>query len=106
MLVKIIIKNESSKAIIVNSDSNIIERINELEPYVTEGSCLKICIINTTNNDQYTYEFEYFSGSKLSPKKWLLENILYFITCEEMEEINKNSFDNIIRLMFEEYNKI
>ncbi len=53
-----------------------------------------------TTADFHTYVFEYLQGSKLSPKKWLLNNIIYSITCDETKD---NLFNEILDLLWYEY---
>ena len=54
--------------------------------------------MNTTNF--HTYVFEYLQESKLSPRKWLLNNIIYSITCNETKD---NLFNEILDSLRYEY---
>lgn len=107
MSIKIIIKNDSSKAIIISDNMpNVMDYINTLEPHTFKGSELRISIIDVRTGNFHIYDFEYLRQSKLSPRKWLLNNILYSITCDDTEENFSKSFDNICKLMLVEYNKL
>ncbi|MCJ7636032.1 MAG: hypothetical protein MUO21_00930, partial [Nitrososphaeraceae archaeon] len=73
--------------------------INDLEKLIIKGCELTVFLfdVNTTNFHQY--EFDYLSNSKLSPRKWLLNNMLYSITCVETRENMDGMFNEILGLL-------
>ena len=93
------------KITIDNNITSIVNIINEFEKEIHYESNLKVFIYDNNTTDFHSYEFEYLSSSKLSPKQWLLNNILYSITCKETKKNMEHRFDNIIILLDIEYRK-
>lgn len=59
--------------------------INNLEKNVIKGCELTVIIVDAQTGNFHQYVYEYVS--KLSPKKWLLNNISYLLTCDETKKI-------------------
>ena len=91
------------KKIAINNQTQSVELkglINELTKLITKGCELKVFILDMTTLDFHTYLFDYLQKSKLSPRKWLLNNIIYSITCNETKD---NLFNEILHLLRYEY---
>ncbi len=71
--------------------------INELTKLTIKGCELKVFILDMTTLDFHTYVFEYLQESKLSPRKWLLNNIIYSIN---ETKTNMDSFDFILKSLW------
>ena len=54
-----------------------------LVKYVNKGCSLIIFVFDNDTTDFHQYEFEYMQDSGMLPKKWLINNILYSITCKD-----------------------
>ena len=91
------------KKIAINNQTQSVELkglINELTKLITKGCELKVFILDMTTSDFHTYVFEYLQESKLSPIKWLLNNIIYSITCNEIKD---KLFNEILDSLWYEY---
>jgi hypothetical protein len=69
----------------LNSDmtnNNVNNIINGFENYVIRGCELSVLLVDNDTLDFHKYVFDYLSSSKLGPKKWLLNNIIYSIQQE------------------------
>ena len=91
------------KKIAINNQIRSVELnglINELTKLTTKGCELKVFILDMTTLDFHTYVFDYLQESKLSPRKWLLNNIIYSITCNETKD---NLFNEILDSLRYEY---
>ena len=77
--------------------------INELTKLTIKGCELKVFILDMTTSDFHTYVFEYLQESKLSPRKWLLNNIIYSLTCNKTKTNMNNLFNKILDSLWREY---
>ena len=94
------------KKIAINNQTRSVELnglINELTKLTTKGCELKVFILDMTTLDFHTYVFEYLQKSNLSPRKWLLNNIIYSITCDETKINMDNLFNEILDSLRYEY---
>ena len=95
------------KITITNKSENIIENINEIEQYTKRGCELTVFIFDPDSSNFHQYVFDYLDSSKLLPRKWLLNNILYSLTCDETKKnIEERSFNNILFKLRTEYNNL
>jgi hypothetical protein len=88
------------KKIAINNQTypvNLNGIINELTKLTIKGCELKVFILDMNTTNFHTYVFEYLQESKLSPRKWLLNNIIYSITCNETKD---NLFTVFINFCF------
>ena len=67
--------------------------INNLEKNVIKGCELTVIIVDAQTGNFHQYV------SKLSPKKWLLNNISYSLTCDETKKNMDNMFNEIVELL-------
>lgn len=94
------------KKIAINNQTRPVELngiINELTKLTIKGCELKVFILDMNTTNFHTYVFEYLQESKLSPRKWLLNNIIYSITCDETKTNMDNLFDEILDSLWYEY---
>ena len=77
--------------------------INELTKLTIKGCELKVFILDMATADFHTYVFEYLQESKLSPRKWLLHNIIYSIICDKTKKNMDNLFNEILDSLWHEY---
>lgn len=95
-----------SQTITIHSHiKNILSHIYKLEPQITKGCELIVFICDPDSSNFHKYEFEYLSNSKLSPKKWLLNSILYSLNNEKTRIDMNNLFDDIFIELNNEYEK-
>jgi len=84
-----------------NTDSTRLNMlINELEKITKIGIELDVFIIDMKTAEYHKYAFDYLPSSKLSPRQFLLNNILYSITCDETNMTE--TFNEIIKLLWTE----
>jgi len=97
---------EKNKYILNNNttEENIENVINELEEFIIKNCDLIIFILDNSTTNFHKYEFEYNEKSKLFPRKWLLNNILYALTCDKTQTNMASLFNTIINKLFFEYN--
>jgi hypothetical protein len=91
--------------IIHNHTQNILSHIYKLESQTKKGCELIIFICDSESVNFHRYEFDYLSSSKLSPKKWLLNNVLYSVSCDKTRADMKDLFNDILIELSNEYNK-
>lgn len=77
--------------------------INELTKLTIKGCELKVFILDMNTTNFHTYVFEYLQESKLLPRKWLLNNILYSITCDKTKTNMDKLFNEILDSLWYEY---
>ena len=77
-------------------DEDLYNSIDELETYVVHGCSLTVYIVDKNTLNYHMYVFDYLPTSKLRPRKWLLNNILYSLVCDDTKKNMTNIFDNII----------
>ena len=82
---------------------NSCMEINEFTELAIKGCELTIFIFDTNTSNFHTYVFEYLQESELLPKKWLLHNIIYAITCDETKTNMDNLFNKFLDLLWYEY---
>jgi hypothetical protein len=90
---------------IFNHTQNVVSHIYKLKDEVTKGCELIIFICDSDTTNFHKYEFDYLPSSKLSPKKWLLNNILFSLTNEKTKELMKDLFNDVLIELNSEYNK-
>jgi hypothetical protein len=94
------------KKIAINNQTHPVELngiIDELTKLTIKGCELKVFIVDMTTADFHTYEFDYLQESKLSPRKWLLNNIIYSLTCNKTKTNMNNLFNKILDSLWREY---
>lgn len=98
---------ENNKKIFTNDNAeDIITYIDETEKYIKNGFEINIRIFNPDTTDFHIYEFEYKTTSPLTPRKWILNNILYSLCCKETLKIMPNHLlPNITSLLYYENKK-
>ena len=90
----------------INIDNNTDEAklcgfIDDLENQTIHG-CELIVSIFVNAMYFHMYEFEYLACSKLTPKKWIINNILWSLTCDETKQDTDNIFNRLIKLLYPE----
>jgi hypothetical protein len=76
--------------------------INELIKLSIKGCELTVFILDRNTTEFNKYVFDYLQESKLSPRKWLLNNIIYSIN---ETKTNMDSFDEILKSLWVLYYK-
>ena len=92
--------------IAINNQTHPVELnhlINKLTKLTIKGCELKVFILDMNTTNFHIYVFEYLQESKLSPRKWLLNNIIYSITCDETKTNMDNLFNEILDSLWYEY---
>ena len=95
--------NDTKLKIATYVNDSVKNIIDNLETVVKRECELKVFIYDTDSTNFHYYNFEYSKESELVPRKWLLNNILYSITCGE-SKLTKNRPD-IWRPFVVEFNK-
>ena len=95
----------TNSILIHNHTQNVLSQIYKLKDEIKEGSELIIFICNPETTYFYKYEFDYLPNSKLSPKKWLLNSILYSLNSDKTRTDMKDLFNDILIELNNEYNK-
>lgn len=91
--------------IIHNNTENVLSHIYKLKDEIKEGSELIIFICDSGSSIFYKYEFDYLPNSKLSPKKWLLNSVLYSLNSDKTKANIRELFNDILIQLNYEYNK-
>ena len=104
MSIKIMIGTKSM--IIDNNTLNIITHIDEIEEYLKKEKELTVFLYDDNTTNFHKYEFEYSSNSKLFPRKWILNNILYSLSCDKTRKDMKYLFNRVIILLSDEFEKL
>ena len=86
----------------MNKDK-LINIIDELVEFVIKGCEMKVSIIDINTGNFHCYIFDYLQNSVLDPKKWLLNNIIYSITCDETKTDMNGLFDNNLSVLWQLY---
>jgi len=105
--ISLIERNTQKCKLILNNNTteeNINNVINKLEELLIKNCDLIIFILHNSTTNFHKYEFEFTGKSKLFPRKWLLNNILYSLTCDKTQTNMTSLFNNIINKLFFEYN--
>jgi hypothetical protein len=77
-----------NKKIAINNQTHPVELNGIINELTIKGCELKVFILDMNTTNFHTYVFEYLQESKLLPRKWLLNNIIYSITCQSDYSIN------------------
>jgi hypothetical protein len=104
MSINITITNK--KKITINNQMNRDELINIIEELVksTMKECeMQVLIIDINTGNFHEYTFDYLQESPLFPKKWLLNNIIYSITCDETKTNINGLFDENLHVLWQLY---
>ena len=105
MSIQIVIK-DINKSVKINefiSQTELLNIINEFHEYIKRNYELVVFLYNDDNTDFHQYVFEYMSKSKLSSKKWLLNNIIYSIQCNKTQQNMSKLFINLKCILLNEY---
>ena len=102
------IKIGTKKIIIYNQMHYLIlnNLINEFEKNIIKGCELTISIFDKNTTNFHIYIFEYLSDSILLPIKWLLNNILYSITCDKTNQNMSGIFNCLVGLLRQKYDSL
>ena len=103
MSITIIIGTQS--ILIHNHTQNVLSCIYKLKDEIKEGSELIIFICDPETSNFHKYEFDYSLNLKLSPKKWLLNSLLYSLNSDKTRIDMKDLFNDILIELNNEYNK-
>jgi hypothetical protein len=100
----------NEQKIIITPDNDLITiiiNINKLESHTKKGCDMVVFIYDQNTTNFHKYEFDYLQSSQLNPRKWLLNNILYSITCDKTKNnMNKRELLKMADLLFTEYHKL
>ena len=91
--------------IIHNHTENVLSHIYKLKDEIKEGSELIIFICDSESANFHKYEFDYLPSSRLSPKKWLLNSVLYSLNNDKTKANIRELFNDILIELNYEYNK-
>jgi len=91
--------------IIHNHTENVLSHIYKLKDEIKEGSELIIFICDSESANFHKYEFDYLPSSRLSPKKWLLNSVLYSLNNDKTKANIRELFNDILIELNNEYNK-
>ena len=91
--------------IIHNHTENVLSHIYKLKDEIKEGSELIIFICDSESANFHKYEFDYLPSYKLSPKKWLLNSVLYSLNNDKTKANIRKLFNDILIELNNEYNK-
>jgi hypothetical protein len=83
---------------LTNDTINIDNIIDNIQQYTKHGSELTIFLYDPDTTTFHNYVFDYLATSANNPRHWLLNNILYAITCKDS--------NNFIKLVIPVYNKL
>ena len=94
-----------TKKAITNQTQSVLLNgiIDEFTNLTIKGCELKVFILDMNTTNFHTYAFDYLQESKLSPRKWLLHNIIYSITCDKTKINMSNLFDKILDSLWYQY---
>jgi len=91
--------------IIHNNTENVLSHIYKLESQTIKGCELIIFICDSESANFHKYEFDYLPSSRLSPKKWLLNSVLYSLNNDKTKANIRELFNDILIELNYEYNK-
>ena len=98
----------TKKSIEINdntSQTDLISIIEEFQTHIEKNCELKVFIIDENTANFHQYVFEYLPTSKLSSKKWLLNNIIYSIQCDKTQKNMSKMFKDLQFMLLLEYRK-
>lgn len=94
---------DNVKEIFNNTTINLSEKIENLKKGYLNSKILKITII--CDMDFYYYEFEHLNDSDKKYKAWVLNNIMWALTCDETKENMNGVFEDLMfKLRVENHN--
>jgi hypothetical protein len=89
------------KEVFNNTTTNLSEKIENLKKGFLNSKILKITIMN--DMDFHYYEFEHLSDKTY--KAWVLNNLMWALTCDETKENMNGIFDDLMfKLRVENHN--
>lgn len=101
--------NNQKILLLDNFSNNINQYMNIIDNSIKNKNNVELIVflIDINSSNFHTYEFEYSSGNlNMSLKKWILNNIIYSINCDETKTNMKNMFNNLYFLFKDEFDKI
>jgi hypothetical protein len=102
MLISIKINNSKIELNNIMTKNKVINIINIFEKNIIIGCDMIIFLFNINTADFDSYTFEYLKSSKNDKKKWLINNLLYSITCDETRYSMRILFINLKNILYEE----
>jgi hypothetical protein len=86
-------------------ENELINIINSFHEYIKRNYELVVYLYDDDSTNFHQYIFEYMPESKLSSKKWLLNNIIYSIQCNQTQKNMSKLFINLKCILLNEYHK-
>ena len=86
-------------------ENELINIINSFHEYIKRNYELVVYLYDDDSTNFHQYIFEYMPESKLSSKKWLLNNIIYSIQCNKTQKNMSKLFINLKCILLNEYYK-
>jgi len=105
MSIQLSIRTKSVKINEFILEDELINIINEFHEYIKRNDELIVFLYDDDSTNFHKYIFEYMPESKLSSKKWLLNNIIYSIQCNETQKNMSKLFINLKCILLNEYHK-
>jgi hypothetical protein len=83
--VKVYGKSGHASVVMYNADSltQVQANVSKLEAVCKKGCELSVNIVNCKTGKFHIYEFDYLTTSESLPRKWILGNLLYSISCKD-----------------------
>ena len=101
---------DNQKILLLNNFSNNINQyMNIIDNSIKNKNNveLSLLLIDIESSNFHKYEFKYsLENININIKKWILNNIMYSINCDETKTNMKNMFNNLYFLFKDEFDKI
>ena len=69
------------KHTLTNETPDILNIIDDIQEYVNYGATLDVFLYDPDTTAFHKYTFDYLTSSKMYPRHWLLNNIMYSLVC-------------------------